>query len=151
MLPFSARTSRTLSTFRSAVRSTVRDASLDENSTRWSAPIEAIASPGVPRAITFPVIHDRELVAQALGLIHVVRRQQDRPAGLLEFLDQVPQLPPCLRIETGRRFVEKEQIGIADERAGEREALLLAAGQIADPGRALLLELHERARTTGRR
>ena len=66
-------------------------------------------------------------VAQSLGFVHVVRRQQDRAAGFLEFLDEVPQLTPRLRIETGRRFVEKEQIGIADERAGEREALLLAA------------------------
>ena len=58
-----------------------------------------------------------------------MRREQDRPAGLLELLDEIPQLPPRLRIEPGRRLVEKQQIGIADERAGERQPLLLPARQ----------------------
>ena len=37
------------------------------------------------------VVHDREAVAQDLGLLHVVRRQQDRPAVALERQDEVPQ------------------------------------------------------------
>jgi hypothetical protein len=46
-----------------------------------------------------------------------------------------------LRIETRRRLVEKEQLGIADERAGEREPLLLASAQLAHACAALLVEL----------
>ena len=81
------------------------------------------------------VVHDRHAVAQPLGLVHVVRGQQDRPAGLLELLDEIPELPPRLRIEAGGRLVEKEQLGIADERAGERQPLLLPARERADARR----------------
>ena len=82
-------------------------------------------------------------VAEPLGFFHVVRGQQDRPACLLEFPDEVPELPARLRIEARRRLVEKQQIRIADERAGERQPLLLPSGERADPGVALLVELDE--------
>ena len=73
------------------------------------------------------VVHDGELVAEPLGLVHVVGGQQDRPPGFLELLDEIPQLAARLRIETGRRLVEEEQIGLADERARQRQPLFLAA------------------------
>src|SRR5207253_1671458 len=47
-----------------------------------------------------------------------------------------------LRVESRRGLVEKEQVGIAHDRAREREALLLSAREFADAGVALLLELH---------
>ena len=46
------------------------------------------------------VVHDREPIAQDLGLLHVVGRQQDRPAVGLEAPDEVPQGAPGRRIET---------------------------------------------------
>ena len=79
-----------------------------------------------------------------LGFVHVVGGQENRPAVLLEVLDQIPELPSCLRIEAGRRLVEKQQLRIADERARERQPLLLSARQRSDASRPLLLELHER-------
>jgi hypothetical protein len=48
-----------------------------------------------------------------------------------------------LRIETGGRLVEEEQLGTADERAGEGEPLFLAAGEIRDAGAPFFLQLHE--------
>ena len=98
----------------------------------------------MPRAMTLPWSMIASSVAQALGFVHVVRRQQDRPARLLELLDEVPQLPPRLRVEPGGRLVEEQQIGIADERARERQALFLSARQRDDARVALLLELHQR-------
>ena len=62
---------------------------------------------------------------------------------LLELGDQVPELPARLGIEAGRRLVEKDQVRIADDRAGEREPLLLSAGQLADARIALLVELDD--------
>jgi hypothetical protein len=52
-------------------------------------------------------------------------------------------LPPRLRVETSGGLIEKEQIGIADNGAGECQPLLLAAGQFSDPRAALFVELHQ--------
>ena len=109
------------------------------------------SSRGVPTGDHLAVVHDRHAVAEPLGLVHVVRRQQDRPAGALELVDEIPELPARLRIEAGRRLVEKQQVRIADERAREREPLLLSARERADARVALLLELHQRDHLVRRR
>ena len=75
------------------------------------------------------VIHDGDAVAQALGLIHVVRGENDGAARLLELVDQVPQMAARLGIEAGGRLVEKQQLRIADQRAGHGQPLLLPAGE----------------------
>ena len=46
-----------------------------------------------------------------------------------EFGKQLPELTARHRVDTGRRLVEHEQRRLVDERAGERELLLHAAGQ----------------------
>src|SRR6185503_783517 len=96
-----------------------------------------------PERDDLAVVHDGYALAEPLGFVHVVRRQHDRAAGALEFFDELPELAACLRIEPGRRLVEKQELRIADERAREREPLLLAARQRADARAPLLLELHE--------
>src|SRR5882762_3353701 len=90
------------------------------------------------------VIHDGHAITQALGFLHVVRREEDRPARHLELADDLPQLAPRLRIEPSRRFVEKEQLGPADERARHGEALFLATRERRHARAAFFLELHER-------
>ena len=52
------------------------------------------------------------------------------PPSLAELLEHVPQLPARLRIESGRRFVEKQQLGLADQCARHREPLFLPARQL---------------------
>src|SRR6266853_2826566 len=89
------------------------------------------------------VIHDRDAIAEALGFLHVVRREQHRPAVGAEAADDLPQLAARLRVETRRQFVEKEQLGLADERTGDREPLLLPAGQRDHARMAFLFELDE--------
>ena len=67
------------------------------------------------------------------------------PPSARKRIEHVPELAARLRIEARRRLVEKQQIRIADERAGHREALLLAARELADPAASrLLFELDER-------
>ena len=78
------------------------------------------------------MVHDRESIAQDLGLLHVVGREQDRPAARLHAEDEVPQRAPSRRIEAGGGLVEEHELGIVDEREGHAQALALAAGQ--DPG-----------------
>src|SRR4051812_41602760 len=87
------------------------------------------------------VIDDRHSIAEYFGFVHVVGGQHCRATRRLELVDQVPQLPPRLGIQSRRRFIEKEQVRIADDRAGEGQALLLAAGQLADASVALFIEL----------
>src|SRR5262252_3897597 len=54
--------------------------------------------------------------------------------GVLELIVQAPDLEPHLGpqigIEVRQRFVEQEDIGLGRERAGERDALLLATGEL---------------------
>src|SRR6476646_11528147 len=88
------------------------------------------------------MVDDRHPIAQNLGFVHVVRRENDRPTEPLELGDQVPELPPRLRVEARRRLIEEYQVGVADDRAGEREPLLLPARELSDAGVALLIELH---------
>ena len=111
--------------------------------TTFGAPSDAISACGVSSAMTLPVIDDRHAVAEHLGLVHVVRGQQDGAAVGAEAFEDVPQLPPRLRVEAGGRLVEEQQVGIAGQRARHRQPLLLPARQLADPAVPLALELDE--------
>ena len=66
-----------------------------------------------------------------------------RPLGLERSISSQSWRRDC-GIEPGGRLVEEEQLRVADQRAGQRQPLLLAAGELADPRVALLLELHQR-------
>ena len=54
-----------------------------------------------------------------------------------------PKLAAGLRVETGGGLVDEKQIGIVNKRAGQCQALLLAAGEMADAGILFFFELHE--------
>ena len=54
------------------------------------------------------LVHDDQPVAQLLGLVHVVRRQDQRHAALLEPVEAIPQEVAGLRVEPGRRLVEQQ-------------------------------------------
>src|SRR5690606_36227300 len=79
---------------------------------------------------------DREAMA-ALGLVHVVRRDEDGRAPIGELEEALPELAPRLGIDAGRRLVEEDKLRIVDDGAREREPLLLAAaeavGELAAP------------------
>ena len=89
------------------------------------------------------LVHDHEPVAQLLGLVHVVRRQDERHAALLEPVEPVPQQVPRLRVEAGRRLVEEQQVGLVDEGAGDRQPSLHPARQRLDLVAGPLGELGE--------
>ena len=89
-------------------------------------------------------VDDRHAVAQRRGLLHVVGGQEDGSAARAKAVQHAPELSARLRVEAGRRLVEEEHIGTADERAGDGEPLLLPAGERAEPRVALRLELDER-------
>jgi hypothetical protein len=49
----------------------------------------------------------------------------------LQVADLVPHLHAQLRVEVGQRLVEEQHARTDDDRARERDALLLAAGELA--------------------
>ena len=77
-------------------------------------------------------VHHDEPVAQLLGLVHVVRGEYERHAALLEPVEAVPQDVPGLRVEAGGGLVQQQDLGVVDQRAGDRQPALHAAGQRFD-------------------
>src|SRR5439155_17707836 len=90
------------------------------------------------------------LVAERLGLLHVLGRQEHRRTAVAELLDEGPERPTGRRIEAGRRLVEEHDLGIVDERERDREALPLTAGELARLRVAPLAKVQERDELLGR-
>jgi hypothetical protein len=71
------------------------------------------------------VLHDRDTVADADGLVEVVR---DKHRGLAEFLCQLPelvlQLPADEGIECAERLVHQNDLGVGSDGARQSDALL---------------------------
>ena len=72
------------------------------------------------------VVHDDEPVAQLLGLVHVVRRDDERDALALEPEEPVPQHVPRLGVEAGGGLVEQEHLGVVHQAARDGEPALHA-------------------------
>src|SRR6476469_6187034 len=87
-----------------------------------------------------PGLDDRDPIAQRLRLVEVVRRQQDGLAQVLQRADRAPGVAPRRRVEAGRRLVEEDQLGVADQREGQVEPALLAARERPDPSVGLLAQ-----------
>lgn len=80
------------------------------------------------------VVDHAEPVAQAFGLVHEMRGQQDGLAARQQRLQALPDQVARLRIQPGGRLVHDDEVGIVDERARQRQAPLHAAGELADAG-----------------
>ncbi len=76
------------------------------------------------------IVHGHEVI-ETLGFFHV-RRGDDHAhadASRADAIDQLPELSPRQRIDTGGGFIENEKIRIVNERAAEAELLPHAARQ----------------------
>jgi hypothetical protein len=73
-----------------------------------------------------------------------VRGEQDRLAQILQRADHLPRVAAGCGVEAGRRLVEEDQLGVADEGQGEVEPALLAAGERAHIRVRLLLQARDR-------
>ena len=90
------------------------------------------------------VLDDRDAVGELLRLVEIVRRQQDRLAELAQLAHRLPCAAARLGIEAGRRLVEEDQLGIADQREREVQPAQLPAGELAAALVGLLLQAGER-------
>ena len=73
------------------------------------------------------VVHHGDAVAEPLGLVHVVRDEDDRRAAVAGKLDQLPGLAARDRIEPLGQLVEEDELRTVHERKGEEEPLALTA------------------------
>ncbi len=85
------------------------------------------------------LVDDRHPVAEEVGLLHVVRGEQDRLAVDVEVAEDLPQGDPALRVESGGRLVEEQHLRPVHDRPGDHQPLRHAAGE----------RHHRRARALG--
>src|ERR1035438_8558353 len=82
------------------------------------------------RGDQLPVENEGEAIT-LLGLVHVVRRDEDRhPARGRELVNQVPEEAPALRVDAAGRLVEEEELWLVEEGRRERDALALARREV---------------------
>jgi hypothetical protein len=72
---------------------------------------------------------DGDTVAQALGLVEAVRREEDRDAALAELVDQLVDVAGGDRIQAGGRLVEEKHLRVAQQRPCQGDPLAEPFGQ----------------------
>ena len=127
---------------------------------RGDAAVEERAAPDEPRdkAIGWTLVevalradlpdftlgHHHQPVGDGERLLLVMRHHDGGQSELaLQFADLDAHLFAQLGIEVGQGLVEEQHIRPDRERAGERDTLLLPAGQLARQPRRITIELHE--------
>ena len=89
------------------------------------------------------VRHVHDPVHDAEQGVHVVGRHVHRDLLLTgQLAEQGDDLLLAAQVEVGERLVEQQQLGPGDQRVGDQHALLLAAGQFADPGIGVPVRAH---------
>jgi hypothetical protein len=71
-----------------------------------------------------PAREHRDVVADELGLGKQVAREDDGAPASAEIADQLPHLDDARGVESVRRLVEEDQLGVSEKRARDPEALL---------------------------
>jgi hypothetical protein len=92
------------------------------------------------------VIHDSYPIAEPLGFVHVVSRQNDGSPALFQPVYEIPQIPSRLRVKSRGGLVKEQQFRIPNQSASHRKSLLLTAGETADARLPFLIELDHRNR-----
>ena len=88
------------------------------------------------------MVHDRHPVAKFLGLLHVVGGQQHGAPFRFELLDQLPHVPPGLRVQAGGGLVQEQQDRVVDQCGGNGEPLFLPAGKLLEEGLGAVGQFH---------
>ena len=76
------------------------------------------------------MVHDGDAIAQLVGFVHIMSGQQDGQVALLfQFHEHFPDRNAGDGIEARRGLVEKEDLRLVDETAGDFEPPAHAAGE----------------------
>ena len=79
-----------------------------------------------------PGIDDRDPVTERVGLVQVVRGEEDRHALVAEPAHLLPHASPARRVQPGGRLVQEDDLGRMDDAERDIEAPALPAGVGAD-------------------
>ena len=97
-----------------------------------------------------PLAHDVDGVREEHGFAQLVRHQDHGEAALgPEIAQHAPELLAGEGVERGEGFVEQQQLGLVDQRAAERGALLHSAGELPRKPQLVAVEA-DRAEQRGR-
>ena len=89
-------------------------------------------------------IHHADAVGEREGFFLVVRDEHGGDAELaLHLADGPPQLFADLRVERAEGLIEQQHFGLVRERAGDGDALLLAAGELGGQALVHAFERHQ--------
>jgi hypothetical protein len=105
---------------------------------------------GLRRALLLDpaLVHQNDAVGEHDCLLLVMRHEDRGDAHLLQQAAQLhPHLVAQLDVEIGKRLVEQQHGRFDHDRAGDGDALLLAAGELARPSLGEAFELDQRQRT----
>ena len=78
------------------------------------------------------LVDDDDAVGERVGLFEVVRGEQDGLAAGGSDADLRPHAAAGFDVEADGGLVEEDEVGVAGEGEGEEDALLLAAGELAE-------------------
>ncbi|KAG1245823.1 hypothetical protein G6F68_014905 [Rhizopus microsporus] len=92
------------------------------------------------------VVDDRQVAAQVLGFFQVLRGEDDRGAGRVDLLEHAPHVAADLDVHAGGRLVQDQQARAGHHRARDHQPALHAAGQAAELGVAVEVELGDGTR-----
>ena len=91
-----------------------------------------------------PALDHRDLAGDVADHRHLVGDEQDGQAELaVDAREQVEDRAGGFRVERGGRLVGEQHLGLGGERAGDADALLLAAGEFGRVAVALVGEADE--------
>src|SRR5581483_6878487 len=89
------------------------------------------------------MVHDGDAVAQAVGFVHVMRRDEHGQVALvLDLREHLPHRHTRYGIETGCRLVEKENLRVVHQSACDLQSPAHAAGESLSLRPAPLAEVH---------
>ena len=76
-----------------------------------------------------PAADERDAVGHAFDFVQIMGRHDDGPPRGAQLLQHVADRSRSLRVEIRRRLIQKNDVGVVDERAGDGEFLLHAFRQ----------------------
>jgi len=76
------------------------------------------------------MVHDGDHIAEYLGLFHIMGCEDNGLAVVLDILDQIPEVPASLGVQSCRWLVKKNQRWVINQRQSQQEPLALAAGYL---------------------
>ena len=105
-----------------------RPAGSANRSRTWPPGTRRLSSSAVPSATSLPPFEHGDPVGELVGLLQVLRGQEDRDAVGDELADDLPHRAAAARVEPGGRLVEEDHPRVADQRHRQVEPAPHAAG-----------------------